>query len=270
MIILAVDYIDRIYCYHQITVDVPVEVVDFTQDFILPENMYLVSEIYYINVKYDFQDEVTIRMKHRANVDVESFQSNLKMLFAKCSDGSPHVLKQLPLKINCDFDENGFVSFSVNKFSYFATGSNAFMCKAFFRKRNGGTRWEMVVVMMKNHIDHIGTIVDYYRNIRYSIEDQQIDDVRFDDGCKEITIQVSDAADGWEVRGRSSGVQIKAEQILDFNPSDINYIQPPRCTFDITWKGEDRSPQESPSPRKVSLIGAKDDKYFNLFIPPGI
>jgi hypothetical protein len=185
---------------------------------------------------------------------------------AKCSDGPPHKLKQLP--ISCNFDENGFASFSVKKFSHFGIASTEFMCRAFYRKKTS-RHYEMVVVLMKkHHNDHVKAIVDYYTKRRYSEEYLQIISVFFYANCKEITIHISsDVSDGWEVQGESD-VKIKAEDLLQFDPCNLSFNQPPSCKFDITWK-DAQYPQESRSPRKVSLIGSIDTKYFNLYIPPG-
>jgi hypothetical protein len=193
---------------------------------------------------------------------------------AKCSDGPPHKLKQLP--ISCNFDENGFASFSVKKFSHFGIASTEFtcLCKAFYHKKNS-KHYEMEVALMKQDwFDHIGlqprlqAIVNYYARHFGDNKDDKIEDVHFDDGCEEITIHISDVSDGWEVQGESD-VKIKAEDLLQFDPCNLSFNQPPSCKFDITWK-DAQYPQESRSPRKVSLIGSIDTKYFNLYIPPGI
>lgn len=133
------------------TVTVAVDVVPLSDDFVLRDDVYLVSDIFKIQCSGTFEEEVAVCIPHTAIIESDD-SNHVNFFTAKHTEGPPYKFEELShgqILSKCG-------KIKVKQFSWLTIGSKQYHLQAFYCLKSLNLKYiYMKVVVLKEEEDII-------------------------------------------------------------------------------------------------------------------
>ena len=221
-----------------VNIELSVTTFPFNEDqFILPENVSLVSAIYKVTTTETLPVPMTVRMQHCVPCEDHDEPYLAGLAFITASDsGPPYKFK--PVSDGKFPRGSSYGQIDVTNFSFWAMiwwwcgWPMSFFIGLFYR--NMTARF----VVTKNLKTHVSDVKDQCNKAKLKLEFER--PTMCDINTKKITLNVPEVHDGWRIKPTSMPTSFDMENILQYEPGQVC----PNIEFQLVWNGRG-PPKES-------------------------